>query len=509
MKRLTLSLILLVILAIACKESEIFEDMDPDSELLLSPESETPSTTNNYDLLASALRYMGWSTADELYTLVGNDENVRNTFISIFESKIKDSTSVIQGLPSNLELAGNGLCYDFLLKAGLRTVTQLEDMTLDSLRNSAIAYAAQEAYDDPGNTQTLAEITTELQTKGTLEVAQIAYRWWLPGNTDFSNLLSKIANVSGSTTKYFDLEDTAGVNIDVLRMEVTNDTAYDYIGVYHKLDSGHFNLYLAGSDNLEDWVNLGILVENGHQGDIKKFDTGYVVAYEKTVNSGSNKLGLSYYESLSDLIAKTASRSTIMDRNHGQGAEGTPDIRSITGSNIDHSTIVLGFHYYTGNTDRLAFGILKNFNCSMWKSWKDELSDFNIQKLAYDHSDNGNNTSTACSGIGINTTIPRNYEGKIGGRKSFTYNGNTYTLQEAQGMRYDTNDNHACVWESWRLLLGDGAYYYEVDMTTPAGSFSFANPGITKVGSDHVITTFMPSENGTSEAGDLLYKVTF
>ena len=59
----------------------------------------------------------------------------------------------------------------------------------------------------------------------------------------------------------------------------------------------------------------------------------------------------------------------------------------------------------------------------------------------------------------------------------------------------------------WRLLIGDCAFYTQLNLKTPKGATSFANPGITKIGEEEfAITTFLPSEgNSYQERGELLF----
>lgn len=234
-------------------------------------------------------------------------------------------------------------------------------------------------------------------------------------------------------------------------------------------------LRLAGSNDLKVWNYITDLGDRSHQGDIKKWGNGYLVANEQDPVEGSNNMRIRFFSSYANLIANQAENDMSIPHTFSSLAEGTPDIRTIIGDDPATSHIVIGFHYYdNGVHDQNAIGILYHF--SNWRAWKDVISNYNIQFMGY----NGN----------------------IGGRSSFSSNGN-YVLQEAQ---ITSND-----WSSWRFLLGDGAFYYTLHPITPKGSTSFANPGIAPIGSDKfVVTSFMPTEgNQSGERGDLLYVVDF
>ena len=91
------------------------------------------------------------------------------------------------------------------------------------------------------------------------------------------------------------------------------------------------------------------------------------------------------------------------------------------------------------------------------------------------------------------------FKGNIGGRYSFKNLGQTYVLQEAQIKKND--------FSTWRLLIGTDAHYTKLNIKTPKGSKSFANPSITKIENGvFVISAFLPTEgNKKQENGQLLY----
>lgn len=263
--------------------------------------------------------------------------------------------------------------------------------------------------------------------------------------------------------------------MDVLRI-VRADEAYTYLGVYHALASGDtFKLYLAGSNDLKNWTFITGLGNRAHQGDIKKWGSGYIVANEQDTIPGSNNIQVRYYSSYANLIVNKPSYDKSISRSFAPTAEGTPDIRMIEGDNPMNSCILIGFHFYENTIhDQQAFGILHNF--SDWKAWIDVVSNYNIQDMGY--------------------------HGNIGGRSGFSHLGN-YVLQEAQVTSGD--------WSSWRLLFGNGAFYYTLRPASPLGSTSYANPGIALIEPEKfAVTSFLPSQgNQNGEIGELLYTVQF
>jgi hypothetical protein len=275
--------------------------------------------------------------------------------------------------------------------------------------------------------------------------------------------------ITGGFTK----KDNQNKGMDVLRI-VKADEVYVYLGVYHAMENDNqFKLYLAGSNDLKSWTKITELGDRSHQGDIEKWGKGYLVANEQDPVQGSNNIQIRYYPSYSSLIANKPTSVKSIPQTFSTLAEGTPDIRKIEGNSPSDSHIFLAYHYYdNGIRDQLAVGILQNF--SNWRTWKDVISNQNIQEMGF----NGN----------------------IGGRSGFDHLGN-YLIQEAQ---ITPND-----WGSWRFLFGDGAFYYLLQPVTPLKSISFANPGVALVDTNtFAITSFMHSAgNKNGERGELLYTI--
>jgi hypothetical protein len=238
------------------------------------------------------------------------------------------------------------------------------------------------------------------------------------------------------------------------------------------VSKNHFEMYLAGSNDLKKWIRITNLGNRSHQGDIKKWGTGYVIINEEDKVEGANNIRVRYYASYNKLCINAPEYSTGLARQFSKYAEGTPDIREIKGDSPENSHLLIGFHYFNkGDVDYQAIGILKNF--TNWKAWKDDISNKNI--------------------------IEMGFKGNIGARSSFKSFDKTFVLQEAQLEKHD--------FSKWRLLIGDGAFYTQLNLKTPKGATSFANPGVTEIGEEEfVITTFLPSEgNRRQEKGQLLY----
>ena len=386
---------------------------------------------------------------------------LRDFFVSSMGTKCSDSSSFLESLNDD-ELAWSALMYKFLLDTRL-SATDLTNMSLDDERNTLITL---------NNKNTDFSVST-LQSYSNARNLNIAYQWWFEQNESFMLKVDNLNSVRSSKA-VFDLKDNQQSGMDVLKIVEANESAFKYLGVYHsQVSSNHFVLKLAGSNNLKTWTYIADIGDRSHQGDIKKWGDGYIVANEEDPVVGSNNIRVRFFSYYENLIINSASNDISLPQIFSTLAEGTPDIRTVIGDVPESSHIVIGFHFYdNGVHDQNAVGILKDF--TNWRAWKDEVSNYNIQLMGY--------------------------SGNIGGRSGFSYDGD-YVLQEAQ---ITSND-----WSSWRLLLGDGAFYYTLSPETAKGSSSFANPGITSIGEDKfVVTSFLPTEgNQSGERGDLLYIV--
>lgn len=453
MKDILCFVIAVSLLIIGCSKANTVNDNDT---------FHTASLVKNENILAKTLLYTGWSTVPAIMSMPYQD--LRNSLISNLDNKCNNPLSSLQEM-SDYELAWSSLMYKFLLDSETNTASELLAMSMVDYRNTIIALNA-------SNTN---YTKSRLQDFANNKNLNIAYGWWFRQNSLTKLKIDKFNNIAGSNPT-FNMKDSQGKGMDVLRV-VKADETYTWLGVYHSMVSdGHFKLYLAGSNDLKSWTYITELGDRAHQGDIKKWGSGYLVANEQDPTQGSNNVQVRYYSSFANLIVNNPSENKSISRSFSGLAEGTPDIRKVEGSNPSDSHILIGYHYYdNGIRDQQAFGILHNF--SDWRTWKDEISNYNIQEMGY--------------------------MGNIGGRSGFMHNGN-YVLQEAQVTSGD--------WSSWCLLFGDGAFYYTLNTTTPLGSTSFANPGIALVSGTNTfaVTSFLPSQgNKNGETGELLYSVQF
>lgn len=401
-----------------------------------------------------------WRKVPELVAMCGDD--YRNTIIVEMENRTAETGSSIGGMNDD-DIVWFSLMYRFMRDSGSRTEEEMKSMSLGDFINTLISV-------NESNTTFSA---SELQGNSSAKNLNIAYNWWLAQEN--VNLLTGLNDVTGSP-HFFDLKDNNGKNMDVLRIVDANESEYKYLGVYHvNKGDGVFELWLAGSNNLENWTSIIVLGNRAHQGDIKKWDNGYIIAHEED-DGNSNNIRVRYYTNYANLITNTPSKSVSLPRAFSEFAEGTPDIREIHGDALTGSSILIGFHQYNnGDVDNQSFGILKDFNS--WYPWKDDIANYNVKNMGF--------------------------YGNIGGRISFNLNDKNYVLLEAQGEKN--------AWNTWKLLLGDGAFYSQLSINTPKGSTSFANPGVVDLGSGgFAVTSFLPTEgNKSGEIGTLLYKVQF
>jgi hypothetical protein len=415
----------------------------------------------NENILVKTLLYTEWASVRTVMSMDYTD--MRNSLISSLDDRCGDALSFLQGM-DDVDLSWGAMMYKFLLEANISNAQQLAGMTIKDYRTSILDLNA--AKTDFS--------VSELQKKNNIRNLSIAYGWWFYQNASTKQKIERLNNVADAGSS-FDMKDDKGRVMDVLRI-VKADESYTYLGVYHAMaNTNEFILYLAGSNDLKNWINITELGDRSHQGDIKKWGSGYIIANEQDPIQGSNNIRVRYYASYDDLVVNEPSNDKAISQTFSNLAEGTPDIRRIEGSDPSSSHIVIGYHYYdNGIRDQQAFGILHAF--SDWKTWKDEVSNFTIQEMGY--------------------------KGNIGGRSAFSHEGD-YVLQEAQITSED--------WSSWRLLFGNGAFYCSLQPQTPLGSTSFANPGITSIDTDKfVVTSFLPTEgNRNGEIGELLYIVEF
>ncbi|MGV8962466.1 MAG: hypothetical protein ACOH2V_03695 [Candidatus Saccharimonadaceae bacterium] len=450
MKKVIILIIPLFLLIYCCSE-----EIENDSIKIITK-------VDNKNLLASTALYSNWVTIQSIKSSSHTD--LRIILIENLNNKVKEEIATLDSLNDN-DLCWWIMLHKFIVDSKTLSSDQISNMFLRDLRKKLIA-------ENAINTK---KTTSYLESLNNADNLRLAYKWWFEKNLTTKKIIDELNNVAYNNPIY-GLKDNRNKGMDVLRI-IRADEVYKYLGVYHYLENNttNFKLYLAGSDDLVKWNYITELGERSHQGDIVKWNNGYLIANEQDIIHGSNNIRIRYYESYSDMVANKSSKDKTLERQFAPTAEGTPDIRIITGNTPDDSHILIGFHYYENILkDQLAFGILKDF--SEWEAWKDVTSNSNIEKMGY--------------------------KGNIGARKTFRFS-DLYFLQEAQLVSNN--------WGSWRLLFGNGAFYYSLNPITALKSTSFANPGITKISSNEfVVTSYLFSEGSNKEEQQqLLYRVKY
>ena len=267
-------------------------------------------------------------------------------------------------------------------------------------------------------------------------------------------------------------------------LKVVPSPAVGYLGVYHCVHDGRFEVRLATSTNLRVWTLRAVLDTHASQPTLAHAPNGgYVLAVEADNGAGPGPgrrfLRLRYYPSVDALVSGHPDRTFAIahtlsgDR---RGAEGTPNIYSVRMSpDVTNSRIVVGFHYLTGAVDREAIGTLLNFR--FWKASPD---------VAFDR---------ALRVIGMN--------GKHGDRDAIATSTGVLDIVECQ----------RSIDSPWGLALYDRTLRTARALTlrTAGGSRTFANPTISYVplpdGSPGIVVAVFVPQKGSArgESGELLY----
>ena len=418
------------------------------SELKLN---ETTDLKSEKDLLISILIHSKWSDFNSIIKLSTAD--LRAILISELNIRTNENINILSS-NTNIELSTFCLIYTFLKTAAVRTESKLQEMFLIDLRNTLIIE----------NEKHLNKNINTLQALTTKKLVQLGYSWYLPKTyNNFINFNFSQRSTKPSRSK-FKLKDDLRRRMNVIKIVKTNESCphkYPYLGLYHvRVSEDNFNLQLAGSNDLFNWNFITEIDKNAHQGDIVKWNDGYLVAYEEDKIQGANNIALKYYTDYDSLISNHSTYDKHLNTSiHRFGVEGTPDIRNFSGDSPTNGNIQIGFHYYDGTIDKLAMGVLQNGET--WTAWKDALSEINLRDM--------------------------NFKGNIGSRKGFQYQDELLTLQEARLVKGD--------WSTWKIMLGLNGYYTEVLISTPKGSKSFANPSITEIDTNkYAISLFLPTE---------------
>lgn len=292
-----------------------------------------------------------------------------------------------------------------------------------------------------------------------------------------TNVAALITHVDSARSAYH-LHDSAGQTMDTLKVVADPTTAGRFLGVYHTYTGSTYLSSVATSTDLKNWTYKRTFELDGSQPYIAFGPNNEpIIADEVFMNS---HLRFFYWSSVAALLGTTGPVAQYdAARTLSSCAEGTPDIRDVTGSTMATSNIVVGHHYFSGcSTDREAVGLLVHFN-----SW-------------------GTNTYPDFDTALTNAGAP----GKHGDRDVFTVGGNDYSIVEASTETSPSGFSFA-LWRSW---LYDGDTATKETPITAGGSTAFANPSATEAVVNGVnsliVTQFIPSSGAaTGESGELIY----
>lgn len=290
-----------------------------------------------------------------------------------------------------------------------------------------------------------------------------------------------IEDVPASTAFRYDAKDSAGNGLDTLKVIKRLDGP-GYIGIYHYLSFGTFNLKVAESTDLINWTFLRNLDTDATHGDIIQFPGGdFLVAYEKK-SGATSSIRIRQYKNYASLKSGQKLGEKNINRQLSSSNEGTPNFISVNKKAIQNgkqdwsnSTIKLGFHYLL-QTDRNATGVLTNF--SSWQATENSAANAYFTQAGYG--------------------------GNYGDRDDFV-NGGDYIIYEAQLVR----DR----WDTWRSVLYDSSanLYQKLDPYTQARSIAFGNATVSKLplpnGTEGYFVSYFIFSEGASpgEAGALIF----
>ncbi len=292
-------------------------------------------------------------------------------------------------------------------------------------------------------------------------------------------------DVTGADHYRFDAKDNHAVGLDTIK--IIENPAGGYIGVYHHLLSGEFQVRLGTSTNLLNWTFQRTLAANASQPTIAYHSPsgGFYLVYEQWMSPGSTgacHLKIDYYGSVNDLLSSAPTATFVIPHStfNPSNLEGTPNVYTIS---TDGNTLDIGYHFFNSNISRdwNARGTLTGF-FSGFPVWNSHIEAVYNNKLFTE-------------GAG----------GNLGDRDYGLLYGKEFNVQEGQLVQFDFG--------SWRSYLYDyeTAAFHLLDIKTPKGSTAFGNPTFTVLklpGGEMgiVVTYFLFSEGAASgEAGQLIF----
>jgi len=289
-------------------------------------------------------------------------------------------------------------------------------------------------------------------------------------------------DVAASTGFRYGAKDSTGAGLDGLKI-VERDTG-GYLGVYHTLRNGAFEVRLATSENLLDWTYAATLAPNADMPALAQVpgEAGFLLAHEQWMSPGGGecRIAVRHYASEDALRAGRCDRVFLAPKTLST-LEGTPSIDAI---DVAADMLTLGFHYYDHErgVDRAAEGRLTGFLRGDKPLWKTN------ERGAYERK-----------------LVRRGVRGNIGDRDGGMLRGRRYELQEGQLEKGE--------WASWRMWLYDAGRrrFHPLDVRTHGGSTSFGNGTFTVLrapsGRPAVVVTYFLFAEGAAEgeAGELIF----
>ena len=341
-------------------------------------------------------------------------------------------------------------------------------------------------------------------------------------------LRAAIQEVPCATSRYA-ATDSGGATLAGLKVIQVGTS---YVGVYHAINAGRFELYVGTSTDLLHWTRRATLDKDSSQGTIGALpDGGFLVAYEwgnlldvlplvalpqlyappplaiPTSIQGLYdslpriRIRFRHYPSLARLLSGIPSREFTAPRTLAATAEGTPNLSGVTIVRstpllpMSQSRIDIGMHYFADlngdgfpDADRQATGALVDF--SSWSTRDAPALNAAFAQLppADRHPD--------YAGPPV---------GNYGDRDLVVLAGQAFQVHEAQYIRNDFG--------SWRPFLLDytAGSLKPLLVRTHAGSTAFGNPTVTPLaapgGAPAVLVSMFVFGEGAApaESGQLVY----
>ncbi len=433
-------------------------------------------------IIADLLLFAHWRTGPQVADLIGNEDGLRNTIISVlrpeqptpqFPIRAPETIAELQAF-NTIQLAEVALCNWFLESAQVRNVAQLAVMSIEDQRNTLIV---------ENHNHTGLDTQRRLQAMTTWELVQLASSWHLPRAN--LQLFHSLCNVNASTAHTFGAQAANGFGLDTLKIVElrgaarTGSAAPRYLGVFHHLVGNDiFNLYVTSSDNLTTWSEPILLAERASQGTFCQQWGGILLAFEKNDESEGIGIQVAFYDTVEAFMGgqPPSNQRFARDCFRDSGAMGTPSIMDVQGDSWNEAAIVLGLHYFKDSRiDQPGVGVLLNgADTPGWRAWPLTAARLSIEAVGF--------------------------AGKIGDRDSFSWRGQQLTIMEAQQVLNQ--------WSSWRCVVGNGLFYTPLHVRTPLGNTAFANPTVSRLDDGrYVATMFIPAQGAPDGgSGCLIYE---